>query len=389
MTLSGRSANHARTVSGESIIKLTNAVHRTLNRRNFLARSVCAGAGLAIWRLGLGATEVSAVQPIAETRKLGSLDVSAMGLGCMSMAGVYNEPQRKQDMVQLIHKAVDLGVTFFDTAEVYGPFYSEEIVGEALKAIRDQVVIATKFGFDITAAGQRMGRNSRPEHIRQAVDGCLGRLRTDVIDLCYLHRMDPDVPIEDIAGTVRDLIGEGKVRHFGLSEVSPETIRKAHAVQAVAAIQSEYSMLERVVEFDILPLCEELGIGFVPWGPLASGFMTGRFDENSVFDESSYRSRTPIFQPDALRANAALLDLAREWAERKEATLVQIALAWLMAQKPWIVPIPGTTRETHLVENLGAAHITFSADELQELRQSLSGIELIGVRERDSVLTDR
>lgn len=316
---------------------------------------------------------------VSGRRKLGSLEVSPLGLGCMSMAGVYNPRQPKAAMVRVIRQAVDNGVDFFDTAEVYGPFFSEEIVGEALKPFRDKVAIASKFGFAYD--GDKItGRNSRPEHIRAAVDGSLKRLQTDKIDLLYLHRMDPATPIEDIAGTVKDLIQKGKVRNFGLSEVSPETIRKAHAVQPVAALQSEYSLLERVMEHDVLPLCAELGIAFVPWGPVCRGMLTGRFDENYIPEAEFRRAGVPYFTPEALKANLKVTQLARDWGKKKNATAAQIALAWLLAQKPFIVPIPGTTNPDHLMENLGGLSVTFTNDELKEFRAALKAIPTVGCR---------
>lgn len=325
--------------------------------------------------------------PKSRKRKIGSLEVSPIGLGCMSMAGIYNASQPKDAMVKVVRQAVDNEVDFFDTAEVYGPFYSEEIVGAALKTVRGKVVIASKFGF--TYDGNKVtGRNSRPEHIRAAVEGTLKRLQTDTVDLLYLHRMDPAVPIEDIAGAVKDLVQKGKVREFGLSEVSPDTIRRAHAVQPVAALQSEYSMLERVMERDILPLCEELGIAFVPWGPLCRGMLTGRFDESYIPEPEFRRAGVPYFTPEALKANLKVTALARDWAKRKNAKAAQIALAWLLAQKPFIVPIPGTTNPAHLTENIGALSVTFTSGELKELRASLEAIPTVGFRTPESVLRD-
>jgi len=277
---------------------------------------------------------------VSDRRKLGSLEVSALGLGCMSMVGIYNLPQPKQEMIALIRAAVERGVTFFDTAEVYGPFTSEEIVGEALAPFKGKVVIASKFGFGYQD-GRVSGRNSRPENIRRAVEGSLKRLKVDTIDLYYLHRVDPAVPIEDVAGTVKELIQAGKIKHFGLSEAAPKTIRRAHAVQPVTALQSEYSLIERVVENEILSTCEELGIGFVPWGPVARGFLTDRFDENSRFDSSDRRSSVPLFTPEGLKANKPLLELVREWARRKGASPAQFSLAWLLAQKPGERAHPG------------------------------------------------
>lgn len=307
----------------------------------------------------------------------------------MSMtSGSYNPPRPKEEMIPVIRGAVDRGVTFFDTAEVYGPFTNEELVGEALAPVRDQVVIASKFGFEFEN-GQRAGRNSRPEHIREAVDGMLRRLRTDRIDLLYLHRVDPEVPIEDVAGTVGELIEEGKALHFGLSEASPETIRRAHAVQPVTALQTEYSLVQRFPENEILDTCEELGIGFVPWGPVCRGFLGDKFNEYSRFSEESRHASVPYFTPEALRMNMELLDLVRDWGRRKGATPAQLSLAWLLAQKPWIVPIPGTTKLHHLEEDLGALDVTFSPEELREFRQAFSKIELVGVRPPESARTDQ
>jgi len=306
----------------------------------------------------------------------------------MSMvAGFYNPAPPRQEMVALIRTAVERGVTFFDTAEVYGPFSSEDIVGEALAPFRGNVTIASKFGFAFDG-NRTTGRNSRPEHIRRALDGSLKRLRVDVIDLYYLHRVDPAVPIEDVAGTAKELIQAGKIRHFGLSEAAPATIRRAHAVQPVAALQTEYSLLERVAETDILATCEELGIAFVPWGPTGRALLTGRFNEYSRFDQADRRASVPYFAPDALRANMAVVALAREWARRKSATPVQFAMGWLLAQKPWIVPIPGTTQLHHLDENIRSSTLRFTPEELQQIRTDLSAIALQGVRAPESAGRD-
>jgi aryl-alcohol dehydrogenase-like predicted oxidoreductase len=317
-----------------------------------------------------------------QKRKLGNLQVSAIGLGCMGMSANYGPPPDRQEMISLIRAAVDRGVTFFDTAEIYGPLTNEDLVGEALVPLRDQAVIATKFGFDIDPeTGQRRGGfNSRPEHIKQVAEASLKRLRTNVIDLFYQHRVDPDVPIEDVAGAVRDLIQEGKVKHFGLSEASAETIRRAHAVQPVAAVQSEYSLWARDPEAEVLPTCEALGIGFVPWSPLGQGFLTGKVDAAMAFDTSDVRSWFPRFTPDARRANQPIVDLLRDIASRKRATPAQIALAWLLAQKPWIVPIPGTRKLHRLDENLGAATIELTSDDLHEIDTTLSKIKVQGAR---------
>ena len=317
-----------------------------------------------------------------QKRKLGNLQVSAIGLGCMGMSANYGPPPDRQKMIALIRAAVDRGVTFFDTAEIYGPLTNEDLVGEALVPQRDQVVIATKFGFDIDPeTGQRRGGfNSRPEHIKQVAEASLKRLRTNVIDLFYQHRVDPDVPIEDVAGAVKELIQEGKVRHLGLSEAGAETIRRAHAVQPVTAVQNEYSLWARDPEAEVLPACEELGIGFVPWSPLGQGFLTGKVDAAMTFDTSDVRSWFPRFTPDARKANQPIVDLLRDIARRKTATPAQIALAWLLAQKPWIVPIPGTRKLHRLDENLGAAAIELTSDDLREIDTTLSKIKVQGAR---------
>ena len=311
-----------------------------------------------------------------------SLEVSALGLGCMGMSFGYGAPADAQQMIALLRGAVEQGVTFFDTAEVYGPFTNEALLGEALAPLRDQVVIATKFGFalDPSSNGKGAGLNSRPEHIRLVAEASLKRLKTDVIDLFYQHRVDPNVPIEDVAGAVKDLMQEGKVKHFGLSEAGAATIRRAHAVQPVTALQSEYSLWWRKPETEILPLLEELGIGLVPYSPLGKGFLTGKFDSQSTFDSSDFRSSLPRFTPQALKANQALVALLREVGQRKNATPSQIALAWLLAQKPWIVPIPGTTKAARLSENLGAVQLQLSAQELQDLDVAASSIQVEGER---------
>jgi len=325
-----------------------------------------------------------------QKRKLGNsgLEVSAMGFGCMGLSHAYGPPVDKQAGVALIRTAVERGVTFFDTAEVYGPFTNEELVGEALAPVRDRVVIATKFGFDVDPATgeRRAGLNSRPEHIKAVAEASLNRLRTDRIDLFYQHRVDPDVPIEDVAGAMRDLIREGKVKHFGLSEAGAETIRRAHAAQPVAALQSEFSLLWRGPEDEILPTCEELGIGFVPWSPLGAGFLTGAMDANTRFESTDFRANVPRFAPEALKANLALVDLVREWAERKHATPAQIALAWLLAKKPWIVPIPGTTKLKRLDEDLGALKVELTPEDLREIDEAASKIEVQGARLPPAVL---
>jgi len=314
-----------------------------------------------------------------QTRKLGSsgLEVSALGLGCMGMSINYGPPENRQEMIALIRAAVDRGITFFDTAEVYGPFTNEDLVGEALAPLRDQVIIATKFGFDIDArTGDRRGLNSRPEHIKQVAQASLKRLKTDCIDLLYQHRVDPNVPIEEVAGAVKDLITEGKVKHFGLSEASAQTMRRAHAVHPVAAVQSEYSLWARDPEAEVLSACAELGIGFVPWSPLGQGFLTGKVDATMAFDSSDVRSWFPRFTAEARKANQPLVNLLSGLAARKNATPAQIALAWLLAQRPWIVPIPGTRKPARLDENLGAAAIELTPDDLREIDTATSEIEV-------------
>jgi aryl-alcohol dehydrogenase-like predicted oxidoreductase len=317
-----------------------------------------------------------------QTRKLGksNLEVSAVGLGCMGMSFAYGPPKDKQEMISLIRAAVERGITFFDTAEGYGPFANEELVGEALAPVRERIVIATKFGFKFGPKGEQIGLDSRPEHIKQVAEASMKRLRTDVIDLFYQHRVDPNVPIEDVAGAVKELIEKGTVKHFGLSEAGVQTIRRAHAVQAVTALQSEYSLWWRKPEEEVLPTLEELGIGFVPFSPLGRGFLTGKMNENTSFDSSDLRSTLPRFTPEARKANQALVDLLGEIARRKKATPAQIALAWLLAQKPWIVPIPGTTKLKRLEENIGAASIELTADELREIENATSKIEVQGAR---------
>src|ERR1700726_1258816 len=318
-----------------------------------------------------------------QKRKLGNsnLEVSAIGLGCMGMSFSYGPPKDKQDGISLIRAAVERGVTFFDTAEVYGPFTNEELVGEALAPFRDQVVIATKFGFKIDpTTGQQAGLDSRPEHIKEVADASLKRLRTNVIDLFYQHRVDPNVPIEDVAGAVKDLIQQGKVKHFGLSEAGVRTIRRAHAVQPVTALQSEYSLWWRQPEEEVLPTLEDLGIGFVPFSPLGKGFLTGKMSENTAFDSTDLRNTLPRFTPEARKANQALVDLLGKIAKRKKATPAQIALAWLLAQKPWIVPIPGTTKLHRLEENIGAVSIELTPDDLREIDVAASKITVQGAR---------
>jgi len=319
-----------------------------------------------------------------QKRKLGSsgLEVSAIGLGCMGMSFGYGPAADKREMIALVRTAVERGVTFFDTAEVYGPFANEELVGEALAPVRGRVVIATKFGWsiDLKTGQQNPGLDSRPEHVKAATEGMLRRLRTDRIDLLYQHRVDPNVPIEDVAGAVKDLIREGKVGHFGLSEAGAKTIRRAHAVQPVAALQSEYSLWTRGPEAEILPTLEELGIGFVPFSPLGKGFLTGKITESTTFDAKDFRNTVPRFTPEARKANQALVDLLARIGEKKKATPAQIALAWLLAQKPWIVPIPGTTKLARLEENLGAAAVELTPGDLSEIESAASKIKVQGAR---------
>jgi aryl-alcohol dehydrogenase-like predicted oxidoreductase len=323
-----------------------------------------------------------------QKRKLGksNLEVSALGLGCMGMSFSYGPPKDIQEMTSLLRTAVERGITFFDTAEVYGPFTNEELLGDALAPLRTNLQIATKFGFDLTpdfdprGAKGLPGLNSRPDHIRQAAEGSLKRLKVEVIDLLYQHRVDPNVPIEDVAGAVKDLIQEGKVRHFGLSEAGVQTIRRAHAVQPVTALQSEYSLWTRTPEKEVIPTLEELGIGLVPYSPLGKGFLTGKIDENAKFDSTDFRSMLPRFTPDALKANQALIDMLSSIGERKKATPAQIALAWLLSQKPWIVPIPGTTKLHRLDENIGAVSIELTSDDLQDIEEASSQITVQGAR---------
>jgi aryl-alcohol dehydrogenase-like predicted oxidoreductase len=319
-----------------------------------------------------------------QKRKLGSgnLEVSALGLGCMGMSFSYGPPKDRQEMIALIRAAVERGITFFDTAEAYGPYTNEELVGEALAPFRGQVVIATKFGWKIDPKAERglAGLDSRPEHMKEVAEASLKRLKVEAIDLFYQHRVDPEVPIEGVAGAVKDLIQQGKVKHFGLSEAAAKTIRRAHAVQPVTAVQSEYSLWWRRPEEEVLPTCEELGIGFVPYSPLGKDFLTGRIDANAKFDSTDFRSTLPRFTPEALKANQALVDLLRAIAERKKATPAQIALAWILAQKPWIVPIPGTTKLHRLEENIGAAAIELTPDDLREIESAASKIPIQGAR---------
>lgn len=368
----------------------------TLQRRQLLATA--ATLGVAPWLLSACASTVdaqgsasSAARAAGTRRRLGPLEVFPVGLGCQWRPGaapgvivdLYSSRFDRAVAIRLIRQAVDLGVTFIDTAEAYGPFLSEDIVGEALQGIRDKVVLETKFGFDIDqVTGQRLpgGRNSRPEHIRRVVDAQLKRLRTDHIDVLLQHRVDPNVPIEDVVGTIKDLIRVGKVRHYGLSEPGLQTVRRAHAEHPMAVIQNEYSMLWRGPETGVLPLCEELGIGFVPWSPLGMGFLAGGVNASSRFTAPDFRAISPRFAPEVLPVNMALAELVRNWAQRKNVTPAQLSLAWLLAQKPWIVPIPGTTNVAHMSENLGAASIAFTADELRQLNAAVAAVRIHGDR---------
>ncbi len=337
------------------------------------------GGGSATAATGASAIRLTSTH----RRKLGKLAVSSVGLGCMQMGSpVYGVQVQRKDMVALARGALDLGVTFFDTAEVYGPFISEEILGEAFQGVRDQVVIGTKFGWNVDQqTGKRLpGLNSQPAHIKSVVDGMLKRLRTDRIDLLYQHRVDPNVPIEDVAGAVRNLIKAGKVMHFGLSEAGVKTIRRAHAIQPVTAVQSEYSLFWRGPENELLPTLEELGIGFVPFSPLGAGFLTGNIDQNTKFEQNDFRNSVPRFTPEARKANLALVDVVKGVAARKQASPAQIAIAWVLAQKPWMVPIPGTTKMRHVESNVGAVRVTFSPDELEELTTAAGAVKIEGDR---------
>jgi aryl-alcohol dehydrogenase-like predicted oxidoreductase len=361
---------------------------QALSRRDFLAGAALIGAGLAVGPL-LGAASSEEIKSGSDkglrkeknkmkTRKLGTMEVSEMGSGCMSISANYGPPADRNQGIKVIRTAHEKGVTFFDTAEVYGPYSNEELVGEALAPIRDKVAIATKFGFDLEAGGL----NSRPEHIKKVIEGSLKRLKTDRIDLYYQHRVDPKVPIEDVAGTIRDLIKEGKVLHFGLSEASAKTIRRAHAVQPVTAIQTEYSFMERDPEHNgVLKTCEELGIGFVPWGPVGMGYLTGEIDARTKFDsKTDLRAQFERFSAENIEANRPVVDLLKGFAEKKNATPAQIALAWLLAQKPWIVPIPGTRSLDHLNENLGAVNVQLTPADLREIEAAFAKIKVYGGR---------
>lgn len=366
-----------------------------MSRRHFIKASTLIGAGVAT----AGGTVSGAVSAATTTcttsisptyrRQLGELEVSPIGLGCMSMSsGSYNPPRDAQDMVPVIRDAFERGVTFFDTAEVYGPFTNELIVGEALKPIRNEVVLASKFGFKFVD-GKRAGRDARPASIRKAVEGMLSRLQTDRIDLLYLHRVDPAVPVEDVAGTVGELIKEGKARHFGLSEVSPTTIRKAHAEYPVTAVQSEYSIVERAMENQVLETCRALNIGFVPWGSVCRGFLADKFNEYSRFSDDARFSSVPYFTSEAMVKNRALLNLVRRWGEERDLTPAQFSIAWLLSQGDFIVPIPGTTKSHHMKEDIGAVGVRFTPAELAAFRKEFEKIELVGVRAKDAALTDK
>ena len=367
------------------------------SRRDFVVQTALAGAGIMVGASVLANNNTNQNSNILNQqtleknkRKLGSLEVSALGLGCLPMVGFYGGgPRDKQEMFKLIRNAHDLGVTFYDTAEIYGPFLDEEILGEAAMSFRKEIVIATKFGFDIDPeTKQNRGLNSLPQQIRKSIEGSLKRLKTDYIDLYYQHRVDPKVPIEDVAGTIKDLIKEGKVLHWGLSEPGIKTIRRAHAVHPVTAIQNEYSLWTHDPEAAVLPLCEELNIGFVPWCPLGYGFFTGTINENSRFTTGDFRTILPRITPENLKQNLKLLDYVKEWAKRKSATPSQISLAWLQAQKPWVVPIPGTTQIPHLQENLKANDVKFSSDELKQFNKGFVKIPIAGERNAQRIMDD-
>ncbi|MEJ1240574.1 aldo/keto reductase [Chryseolinea sp. T2] len=355
-----------------------------ISRRNFVTRTALVGAGLAVgkfaWATPLKAADTTNVKDKMKTRKLGKLEVSELGSGAMSISANYGPPADKAQGIKVLRAAYEKGVRFFDTAEVYGPYTSEELVGEALAPFRDKVVIASKFGFDIGGPG--IALNSKPEHIKKVVEGSLKRLRTDRLDLYYQHRVDPSVPIEDVAGAIKDLIKEGKVLHFGLSEASAKTIRKAHAVQPVTAVQTEYSLIERDVDKNgILDTCEELGIGFVPWGPVGMGFLTGKIDSNTKFDpKTDLRAGFDRFSPANIAANMPMLEWLRQVAAREKATPAQVALAWLLARKPFIVPIPGTRNLDHLIENLGATNVQLSSADLEDIETALAQFDVHGGR---------
>jgi aryl-alcohol dehydrogenase-like predicted oxidoreductase len=365
------------------------------SRRDFLRGAAAVAAAPLLTRLAACAPQPAAqsgttaarTTGVSGRRRLGSLEVSTLGFGCMNVAWAYGPPIDKQAAIKFIRAAYDSGVTFFDTAEVYGPFVSEEIVGEALAPVRDKVVIASKFGFDVAPSGERRGLNSRPEHIRQVTEASLRRLRTDHVDLYYQHRVDPKVPIEDVAGAVKELIQEGKVRHFGLSEAGAATIRRAHAVQPVTAVQNEYSVWTRDPEAEVLPACEELGIGFVPWSPLGMGYLTGKVTLSTTFNpDSDLRARFPRFTPEAITANRPVVELLERVGQRKRATSGQIALAWLLARKPWIVPIPGTTKQEHMNENFAAGEVVLSSADVQEIEVGFAKLRVQGARSSEQTL---
>ena len=383
----------------------TNTPETAVTRRNFLATTAAVGAGLAVGavpvaaraeqpnrsegRLDDNGTRNHGPASTLETRRLGALQVSALGFGCIEVAGMYNPPLDRQEAVRVIRAAHDRGVTLFDTAEVYGPFLSEQMVGEALAPIRAQVVIATKFGFNVTPEGEvRPGLNSRPEHIRRATEGSLRRLKTDHIDVLYQHRVDPAVPIEDVAGTVQDLIREGKVRHFGLSGAGGATIRRAHEVQPVTAVQNEYSVWTRDPELEVLATCEELGIGFVPWSPLGIGYLTGTITPITTLRADDLRSTFPRFTPEARRANWPIVELLQRVAARKQGTSAQVALAWLLARKPWIVPIPGTRTQAHMEQNVDTLKIQLTAADMKEIEDGFAQIQVRGTRIPAPMLAD-
>jgi aryl-alcohol dehydrogenase-like predicted oxidoreductase len=376
-------------------MKLKNPESKGISRRDFITRSAVVGASLAVtkytWALP-GATmqnTTSATKPGNERRKLGSLEVSGLGFGCMNIAWAYGPPTEKSEAVRLIRSAHDEGCTFFDTAEVYGPFYSEEVVGEALKPVRDEVVIATKFGFDVNPeTGERKGLNSRPKYIKAVVERMLKRLKTDRIDLLYQHRVDSNVPIEDVAGAVSELVKEGKVKHFGLSSAGGATIRRAHAVFPVTAVQNEYSFWTRDPEHEVLPVCEELGIGFVPWSPLGMGYLTGKVTPTFKFREGDLRKTAnfPRFTDEAMRKNHDIVAILQRIGEKKGATSGQIDLAWLLAQKPFIVPIPGTTNVNHMKENWDAGKVTLTAEDMQELESEFAKVEVYGKRAPNALM---
>jgi aryl-alcohol dehydrogenase-like predicted oxidoreductase len=381
--------------------KSDNQQSKSISRRNFLANTTLAGAGLALSPLLLAGCseqpkndnkqsnkELDKKVSGMKTRKLGSLEVTEIGFGCMNLAWAYGPPMDEKQAIQLVRKAYESGVRFFDTAEVYGPFYSEKIVGEALAPFRKDVVIATKFGFGITPAGETVGLTSRPENIRRVAEESLKRLRTDVIDLFYQHRVDPAIPIEDVAGTIADLVKEGKVKHFGLSEAGAATIRRAHAEYPVTAVQNEYSFWTRDSEIEVLPVCEELGIGFVPWSPLGMGYLTGKITKDHQFAKEDLRTNAkfPRFTKEALLKNRPIVDILQRMADKKGATPGQVSLAWILARKPYMVPIPGTTKNDHLEENLGAIRVELSSDDMRELETEYSKVEVFGKRAPDDFI---